>query len=71
MYADLTGKFLYQPSQGNQYMIVIHIYDTSTIDMEMVKSQITRDLKNAFVNITKKIIAQGYTPSTFILDKGI
>ena len=70
-YADLTGKFPYKSSRGNQYIMVMYDYDANTIDVEPVKSRVAADLKNAFVKLTNKLIARGCKPSTFILDNEI
>ena len=38
-YTDLTGKFLYRSSRGNNYIIVTYNYDANAILAEPVKNR--------------------------------
>ena len=70
-YADLTGKFPYRSSSGNQYIMIFYNYDANYINAIPVKSRRAADLKNAFILHTEELMQSGIKPLIYILDNEI
>ena len=70
-YADLTGRFPYKSSRGNQYILVFYNYDANYINAIAVKSRQASELKNAFVSHTDTLRRSGIVPTMYILDNEI
>ena len=70
-YGDITGRFPYMSSRGNQYFLVIYDYDSNAILVEVLKSRSGTDIKNAYMSIYTKLASRGCAPRTFILDNEI
>ena len=70
-YSDLTGKFPYRSSRGNQYIMVHYDYDSNAILQRAVKSRQAADLKNAFTSMVDELTIGGVKPELFILDNEI
>ena len=70
-YGDVTGKFPYMSSRGNQYFLVIYDYDSNAILVEVLKSRSGTDIKNAYMSIYSKLASRGCAPRAFILDNEI
>ena len=70
-YADLTGRFPYKSSRGNQYILVFYNYDANYINAIAVKSRQASELKNAFVSHTDTLQRSGIVPTMYILDNEI
>ena len=67
-YMDLTGKFPYPSSRGNQYIVVTYDYDTNAILAEPVKNRQAGEIKSAFLKSYEKLAARGAVPQLFICD---
>ena len=52
-YADLTGKFPYCSSSGNQYIMIFYNYDANYINAIPVNSRQAADLKMLFSRTQK------------------
>ena len=70
-YFDLTGKFPYKSSRGNQYIMVFYNYDANYINAIAVKTRQAAELKNAFCTHTDTLRRSGINPSLYILDNEI
>ena len=70
-YGDLTGRFPYQSSRGNQYFLVVYDYDSYAILVELLKSRSGSDIKKAYMTIYQRLEKRGCAPSMFILDNEI
>ena len=44
-YGDLTGRFPYVSSRGNQYFLVVYDYDSNAILVEVLKSRSGKEIK--------------------------
>ena len=70
-YCDLTGKFPFKSSRGNQYIMVFYNYDANYINAIAIRSRQAAEIKNAFVTHTQTLQQSGVTPDMFILDNEI
>ena len=70
-YMDLTGRFPYRSSSGNQYIMVFYNYDGNFINAKPVKSRQAAHLKNAFIAHTEEMKVSGIHPKIYILDNEI
>ena len=50
-YVDLTGRFPYPSSQGNQYIMVMYDYDSNAIIAEPIRNRQAANIRNAFENV--------------------
>ena len=50
-YSDLTGRFPYTSSQGNQYFVVVYDYNSNAILVKVIKSRNGTEIKNAYMKI--------------------
>ena len=70
-YADLTGRFPFVSSRGNQYLLIVYDYDSNAILAEPIKSRRAKDITTAFQKIHKKLSKRGAAPKFYILDNEI
>lgn len=70
-YGDLTGRFPYMSSRGNQYFLVVYDYDSNAILVELLKSRNGTDIKTAYMKIYDKLAQRGCAPKVFILDNEV
>ena len=67
-YMDLTGKFPYMSSRGNQYLLVMYDFDSNAIVVEPLKSRQAKQIYNAFQLCEQKISNGACKPKIYILD---
>ena len=67
-YMDLTGRFPYQSSRGNNYLMVAYNYDANAILVEALKNRQAASIVDAWKIIHKKFNDAGVQPNTYILD---
>ena len=65
---DLTGRFPYRSSRGNEYMMVAYHYDANAILVEPMKNRSAMQLTNAWKALNKIFDRAGIQPSMYILD---
>ena len=70
-YLDLTGRFPYPSSNGNQYIMVAYDYDSNAIIAQPIKNRQAATMRDAFNTIVSKLSKRGAKPSLFILDNEI
>ena len=70
-YGDLTGRFPYVSSRGDQYFLPVYDYDSNKILVKVLKSKSGKEIKHAYMTIFHKLARRGCAPSTFILDNEI
>ena len=70
-YSDLTGRFPYASSGGNQYLLIIYDWDSNAILAEPIKTRRDADIKAAFNKTVLKLESRGAKPSYFILDNEV
>lgn len=67
-YADLTGKFPYKSSRGNQYILVAYNFDANHIRGVPLKNREATTIKQAYEQLHEYFEKGGVKPSTWILD---
>ena len=65
---DLTGRFPYPSSQGNQYIMIMYSYDHNAILAEPTKSRQSGELKKAFLKLYSRLADAGAAPNMYICD---
>ena len=65
--ADLTGRFPYKSSRGNQYVMIMYHYNPNVIWGIPLKSRNAGDIVEAWETLNKKIMKGGFKPNLFIL----
>ena len=66
--ADLTGRFPYKSSRGNQYVMIMYHYDPNVIWGIPLKSRNAGDIVAAWKHLHKKFLNGGFKPNLFIFD---
>ena len=67
-YIDLTGRFPYTSSRGNQYILIGYHYDANAIIAEPLKSRQTAEITKAWSIINEKFTTAGVQPHTYVID---
>ena len=67
-YSDLTGRFPYTSSRGNQYIMVAYHYDANAILVEPIKNRNAQTLVQAWNKLNNRFRQAGVTPTTYIMD---
>ena len=67
-YSDLTGRFPFQSTRGNEYILVMYDYDSNAILAKPVKNRQAAVLKEAFMELFGRLKQTGTAPSFYILD---
>ena len=67
-YFDLTGRFPYTSSRGNQYIMVMYHYDHNAILVEATKSRQAAELKKTFLTMYERLQRCGAAPNIYICD---
>ena len=66
--ADLTGRFPYRSSRGNQYVMVMYHYDSNVIWGVPLQKRTAADIVDAWESLIKKFVKGGFKPNLFIFD---
>ena len=67
-YMDLTGRFPYKSSKGNEYILVAYHYDANAILVQALKNREAKTITEAWENINNRLKKGGLKPNTYILD---
>ena len=70
-YMDLTGRFPYCSSRGNQYVLIAYHYDSNAILGLPLKNRQAQTITNAYKTLQKKFDKAGATTNTWILDNEV
>ena len=70
-YVDLTGRFPYRSSRGNEYILVGYNYDGNCILAEPVKNREAASITKAWQKMNKKFEIAGIQPEVYLLDNEI
>ena len=70
-YTDLTGRFPYRSSQGNQYILVAYHYDANCIYGEAIKNRKSQTITEAWTKIHNLFTKSGVAPNTYVMDNEI
>ena len=65
---DLTGRFPYSSSRGNNYFLVIYDYDSNAILVEVLKNRKAESITAAWKKSVSILEQQGIQPKIFIMD---
>ena len=61
-YMDLTGRFPYKSSRGNEYIMVAYCYDGNTILAQPLKNREEKSIVDAWRTINKRLTKAGLKP---------
>lgn len=67
-FLDLTGRFPYRSSRGNQYILTVYDYDSNAILVKAIKNRQAETITTAWKFIVTKLEKQGIQPTIFIMD---
>ena len=67
-YGDLTGRFPYISSRGNQYILVIYDHDSNAILAEPLKNKTGPEIKRGWMHINSILSKSGNAPKIYIID---
>jgi hypothetical protein len=67
-FMDLTGRFPYKSSRGNEYILIAYHYDSNAILGLPLKNRQAKTITTAWKSLQDKLIISGAAPSTWILD---
>ena len=67
-YIDLTGRFTYRFTQGNEYILVAYHQDDNAILAEPLRNRQAATLSAAWKKIYNKIETAGAKPKTCVID---
>ena len=67
-YTDLTGRFPYRSSRGNQYIMVAYSYDSSAILAKAINNRSASSITSAWKYLHDKLHVAGVKPETWVLD---
>ena len=70
-HTDLTGRFSYKSSSGNEYLYVLYDYDSNVILALPIKNRQAKTLATAWETLHQQIIHTGHKTKHFILDNEI
>ena len=67
-FMDLTGRFPYCSSRGNEYILIAYHYDSNAIMGRPLKNRQAATITNAWKDIHTQLQSVGLAPNTWILD---
>lgn len=67
-YTDLTGRFPFQSSRGNNYLFILYDYDANAILAEPIKNRNVSTIKQAWTKIHSRLKMSGNKPELYIMD---
>ena len=67
-YSDLTGRFPFASTRGNEYVLIMYDYNSNAILAHPVKNRQAAELKSAFLNLYQRLVASGAAPTFYVLD---
>ena len=68
IYTDQTGRFPHKSSQGNQYIMVVYVYEANAILAEPLKNRSGATLLATYEKIYNQLQDSGFHPKLHILD---
>ena len=67
-FMDLTGRFPFTSSRGNEYILIGYHYDSNAILGRALKNRQAATITKAWKSIHEELTSAGVTPNTWILD---
>ena len=65
---DLTGRFPYKSSRGNEYILIAYHFDFNAILGVAIKNHQAKTITTVWKSIQDKFIISGSAPNTWVLD---
>ena len=70
-FTDLTGRFPYRSSSGNEYIMVGYHFDSNVILGEPIKNRQAQTITTAWKKLNSKFAIAGMQPNTYVLDNEV
>ena len=70
-YMDLTGRFPYKSSSGNEYIYVMYDFDSNAIFGLPIKNRQAKTLATAWETLHQRLTIHGHPTKHFVLDNEI
>ena len=70
-YTDLTGRFPYRSSRGNEYIFIAYNYDGNAILAKAIRNRTAAIITEAWKTLHDTFVIGGVAPSTYVLDNEI
>lgn len=67
-YTDLTGRFPFQSSRGNNYLFILYDYDGNAILAEPIKNRQAATIKAAWTKLHSRLKLSGNKPKLYVMD---
>ena len=67
-YGDLTGKFPYRSSRGNQYLLIAYHYDGNNIQGVPLQNREAATINKAYKELNEYFDQSGIKPTTWVMD---
>ena len=67
-YTDLTGRFPFQSSRGNNYLFILYNYDANAILAEPIKDRSAATITKAWTKLHSRLKLGGCKPELYIMD---
>ena len=67
-YSDQTGNFLQQPTQGNQYVMILYDYGYKLILSKPINTRQAAELTASWKTFFLKLQTNGYAPELHIIE---
>ena len=67
-YGDITGRFPYLLSRGNQYIIIIYNHDSNAILSEPLKNRKGPEIKRDWLKLNLILAKGGNKPKIYVMD---
>ena len=67
-YTDLTGRFPYKSSRGNEYLLVGYHYDSNAILAQPLKNREALTITKTWKEMNQRFYIAGVQPNTYIMD---
>ena len=70
-YVDLTGRFPYKSTSGNEYLYILYDFDSNAIFALPIKNRQAKTLTTAWETLYQRLTNTGHKTKHFILDNEI
>ena len=67
-YGDITGRFPYLLSRGNQYILIIYDHDSNAILSEPLKNRTGPEIKRGWLKLNLIVAKGGNEPKIYLMD---
>ena len=68
VFIDLTGRFPYKSSRGNEYILIAYHYDSNAILGLPLKNRRAGTITKAWTSLQEQFTKSGNPPNTWIMD---